>query len=108
MMLNMLLQALMVELVIAAAGHTCGKAPLEFWLLQFVYQRKGTSPVTGDFLSHKCTVLLSSSELLPRGTKGARWAACLFGHKAARYCKFMLASDHMQSSLQSPCHGRGA
>ena len=38
MMLNLFLQALMVEIVIAAAKHTCGKAPLELWLLQSVNQ----------------------------------------------------------------------
>ena len=40
------LQALMVEPVIAADGHTYERAALEAWLLH-----NFTSPVTGDFLA---------------------------------------------------------
>ena len=41
------LQALMVEPVIAADGHTYEKAAIETWL-----QQHTISPVTGDFLPH--------------------------------------------------------
>ena len=42
-----MLQALMVEPVIAADGHTYEKDALQQWL-----QQNTTSPVTGDFLAH--------------------------------------------------------
>ena len=41
------LQALMVEPVIAADGHTYEKAAIETWL-----QQNSISPVTGDVLAH--------------------------------------------------------
>ncbi len=40
-------QALMVEPVIAADGHTYERVAIESWL-----QHKTTSPVTGEFLAH--------------------------------------------------------
>jgi hypothetical protein len=41
------LQALMVEPVIAADGHTYEKAAIQTWL-----QQNSISPVTGDVLAH--------------------------------------------------------
>ena len=47
LILCVLLQALMVEPVIAADGHTYEKAAIESWL-----QHNTTSPVNGNFLAH--------------------------------------------------------